>query len=301
MTQLADKTTLDRKPARAGQASKPAFRFDMLPPPDMAAAAMNVGIRKVQMDVLSTLLLSILAGVFIGFGACFCTAVTTEASKLLPYGLARVAGGVAFCLGLILCVVAGAELFTGNNLIVMAVASRKVGVRWLVRNWVLVYIGNFIGATGLAWLVWQSGAPGFCKGELGLNAVSAALSRCEQTFNEALLRGVLCNVLVCLAVWMCYSARSTTDKILAILFPITAFVTCGFEHCVANMYFGPMGLFIKGQGALPAPANLTWANFLWNNLLPVTIGNIFGGAVCVGLVFWFIYCRRTPRYRDVVR
>lgn len=300
MTQLSDKTGVDKK-ASAAQAPQQTFRFDMLPPPEMATAAMNVGIKKVQMDVLSTLLLSILAGAFIGFGACFCTAVSTEAGKLLPYGLARAAGGVAFCLGLILCVVAGAELFTGNNLIVMAVASRRVGLRWLIRNWVLVYIGNFVGAAGLAWLVWQSGAASFASGHLGEAAIAAAKSRCEQTFYEAMLRGVLCNVLVCLAVWMCYSARSTTDKILAILGPITAFVTCGFEHCVANMYFGPMGLFIKGSNGLPSPECMTWPNFLWNNLLPVTIGNIFGGAVMVGMVFWVIYCRRTPRYRDVVR
>jgi formate/nitrite transporter len=269
------------------------IRFDMLPPAEMADKAALAGVRKVQIDVFSELLLSILAGVFIGIAANFYT-ITLTGAGALPFGVARLLGGLAFSLGLILVVIAGAELFTGNNLIVMAVLSRKVALRWLLRNWILVYVGNFAGSLLWAWLVWTSGQNAFAGGQVGQLAVQIAAGKCVLPFGEALVRGILCNALVCLAVWLCFSARSATDRILAIIPPITAFVACGFEHCVANMYFVPLGLF-AGEAD-----GLTWGRFFLNNLLPVTLGNIVGGALLVGVVFWVIYQRRgrEPKYRD---
>jgi len=211
----------------------------------------------------------------------------------------RLAGGVAFSLGLILVVTAGAELFTGNNLIVMAWASRRVSTARLLRNWALVYAGNMAGALATAVLVWLSGQYAFAGGAVGLNALGIAVNKVGLSFFPALVLGILCNALVCLAVWLAMAARTVTDKILAVIFPITAFVAAGFEHCVANMYFIPIGLLIKGDaaflalvGARPETyAALTWHSFLLHNLLPVTIGNIIGGGGLVGLVYWFIYLR----------
>ena len=198
---------------------------------------------------------------------------------------------------------AGAELFTGNNLIVMAWADGKVTTCQLLRNWVIVYLGNFVGSVGTAVIMLFSKQYTFANGALGQNALNIANGKVNLEFGQALVLGIMCNALVCLAVWLCMGARSATDKILAIIFPITAFVAAGFEHSVANMYFIPMGLLIKAD----APAefwsqigstadsftNLTWGNFFLHNLLPVTIGNIIGGALLVGLVYWFIYLRPT--------
>jgi formate transporter FocA len=247
------------------------------------------------------LALAVLAGAFIALGAVFMTTVTAGASGVLPYGIARLLGGVAFCLGLILVVVAGAELFTGNNLIVMAWASRKVTTGKLLRNWLIVYFGNFVGAVLTAYGVYLSGQYAFGQGAVGLQALTIANAKVGLSFTQAVVLGVFCNALVCLAVWLCMSARTTTDRILSILFPISAFVAAGFEHSIANMYFIPVALFIK-NGA-PAEfwtnigktaadfSNVTWGNFFVANLLPVTIGNIIGGVLMVGLVYWFIYLR----------
>jgi formate/nitrite transporter len=200
--------------------------------------------------------------------------------------------------------VGGAELFTGNNLIVMAFASGKVTFRQLMRNWLVVYLGNFASSVGTALVVFLSGQYLFPSGTgaVGLNALSIAEAKCSLGFVEAVALGILCNVLVCLAVWLCFSARSTTDKILSIVPPIAAFVAAGFEHSVANMYFIPVGLFVKYWGdpaffeAVHRTAqdfpNLTLGDFLVANLLPVTVGNIIGGAFMVGMVYWFIYLRR---------
>lgn len=196
---------------------------------------------------------------------------------------------------------AGAELFTGNNLIVMGWAGRKVTTRQLLYNWVIVYFGNFIGAIFTALMLFYSRQYTFGGGAIGVNALNIANGKVNLDFVQAIILGIFCNALVCLAVWLCIGARSATDKILAIIFPITAFVAAGFEHSVANMYFIPVGLFIKSDSAFMAQAgldvanyaNLTWGNFFLHNLLPVTIGNIIGGAVMVGLVYWFIYLRPT--------
>ena len=238
-----------------------------------------------------------LAGAFIAMGAIFATTVTAGGSNL-PYGVSRLLAGVAFSLGLILVVVAGAELFTGNNLIVMAWASRRVSTARLLRNWTLVYIGNFAGAIATAGILYVGKQYTFAKGAVGEQALSIAAGKTSLGFVQAVALAAFCNALVCLAVWLTYSARTTADKILAIIFPISAFVASGFEHSVANMFFIPMGLFVKANHAFVAAhqapvnlANLTWSRFLWANLLPVTIGNVIGGALMVGAVYWFVYLR----------
>jgi formate transporter len=279
----------------------PPISLDSLLPPEMAKKAENIGVNKVNIGPFRMLALAVLAGAFIALGAVFMTTVTAGASGVLPYGIARLLGGVAFCLGLILVVVAGAELFTGNNLIVMAWASRKVTTGKLLRNWLIVYFGNFVGAVLTAYGVYLSGQYAFGQGAVGLQALTIANAKVGLSFTQAVVLGVFCNALVCLAVWLCMSARTTTDRILSILFPISAFVAAGFEHSIANMYFIPVALFIK-NGA-PAEfwtnigktaadfSNVTWGNFFVANLLPVTIGNIIGGVLMVGLVYWFIYLR----------
>ena len=283
------------------QLTPPPITLDSLLPPEMAKKAENIGVSKANLGPFRMMALAVLAGAFIALGAVFMTTVTAGASGVLPYGIARLLGGVAFCLGLILVVVAGAELFTGNNLIVMAWASRKVTTGKLLRNWLIVYFGNFVGAVLTAYGVYLSGQYAFGQGAVGLQALTIANAKVGLSFTQAVVLGVFCNALVCLAVWLCMSARTTTDRILSILFPISAFVAAGFEHSIANMYFIPVALFIK-NGA-PAEfwtnigktaadfSNVTWGNFFVANLLPVTIGNIIGGVLMVGLVYWFIYLR----------
>jgi formate transporter FocA len=275
-------------------------QLDVVPPPEMARRAEDIGVRKAGLDTFSTLALAVLAGAFIALGAAFATTVSSGAATL-PYGVTRALAGLAFSLGLILVVVAGAELFTGNNLIVMAWASRRVSTTRLLRNWVLVYLGNFGGALATAAIVFVAGQYRFGGAEVGRTALAIADAKVGLEFVPAIALGALCNALVCLAVWLTYSARSTADRILAIVPPIAAFVALGFEHSVANMYFIPLGLFIR-DGApgsfwtaigstAEAHAGLTWSGFLFDNLLPVTIGNIIGGAVMVAGVYWLIYLR----------
>ncbi len=203
----------------------------------------------------------------------------------------RLLGGLAFSLGLILVVLAGAELFTGNNLIVMAWASRRVTTARLLRNWVLVYCGNFAGALATVGLVYATRQYTFGNGAVGAQALAIADAKVGLGFGQAIALGILCNALVCIAVWLCYSARSTADRILAIVPPIAAFVAAGFEHSVANMYFVPVGILVQGESASAASADLTWGAFFVDNLLPVTIGNVIGGALLVGAVYWFVYLR----------
>jgi len=275
--------------------------FDSHLPPEVAARAEDIGVKKGNLDLLSMLMLAVLAGAFIGLGAMFYTTVVTGIGEKVGFGLTRFVGGLAFCLGLILVVVAGAELFTGNNLLVMATASGKLPVSKLLWNWVVLYIGNFVGATLTAGMVFLTLQYTMANGQVGATAVKIAEAKCGLDFSTALTRGIYCNVLVCLAVWLTFSCRTTGDKIMAIIFPITAFVACGFEHSVANMYFIPIGILIKNWapsgywgsiGGVPgAYANLGWANF-FGNLLPVTIGNLIGGAAFVGAVYWVIHLRK---------
>jgi len=276
------------------------IRIDALLPAEMATRAEYVGVRKAEAPAWTMFTLAVMAGAFIALGAVFATN-TAAGSSALPFGLAKMLTGLVFCLGLILVVVGGAELFTGNNLIVMAWASGKVTGRALLRNWMIVYVGNFVGSLGTALLVFWSKQYTFGGGSVGETALKIALGKTGLEFFQALALGVLCNTLVCLAVWLTFSARSTIDKIAAIIFPITAFVAAGFEHSVANMYFVPYGLLIKaldpafGAGKGLDLANLTWGNFLLNNLLPVTIGNILGGGLLVAAIYWSVFLRN----RDV--
>ncbi len=275
--------------------------FDAFIPKEMAQRAEDLGVQKANLDALSMFLLAVLAGAFIALGAVFATVTGTGLSDTLPFGIARVVPGIAFCLGLILVVVAGAELFTGNHLIVMAWASRKISTARLLRNWGLVYAGNFTGAVMTALLTFLAGVHELGEGQVGLSAMRIASHKLNLGWGQGFFLGVLCNALVCLAVWLCLSARSTTDKVLSILFPISAFVAAGFEHSIANMYFVPAAIFIRSwspssfwtaiEVTNASYDTLAWGRFLARNLVPVTLGNIVGGSVFVGLVYWVIYLR----------
>jgi formate transporter len=273
--------------------------FDALIPPEMAARAEDVGVRKAGLDSASLLALGVLAGAFISLGAIFATTVTAGAGEL-AFGPVRLLAGLAFSLGLILVIIGGAELFTGNTLIVMAWASGKVSTSLVLRNWSIVYVGNLAGALATAAVMVVSGQYSFGGGSVGLAALTIGNAKAGLEFVPAIALGMMCNALVCLAVWLTFSARTTTDRILAIVPPIAAFVAAGFEHSVANMYFIPEAIAIRSMAPesfwsaidrVPADfPNLTLAGFL-ANLIPVTIGNVIGGAVMVGIVYWFIYLR----------
>ncbi len=270
--------------------------IDAYAPAEMAQRVHNVGVAKARLPAVDSLILAVLAGAFIGLGAAFATLTTTNPA--MGFGPTRVLGGLAFSLGLILVVVAGAELFTGNNMVAMAWASRSISTRQILRNWGLVYVGNFFGSVGTALLVYWSGTWSLGDNGVAMNALGIAAAKCDLGWTEAFVRGVLCNALVCLAVWLCHSARSTTDKILAIIWPISAFVALGFEHCIANMYFIPLGMLLKAHPGLVASlgmgsgelAGLNGQSFI-HNLIPVTLGNIAGGTLMVAGVYWFAYLR----------
>jgi formate/nitrite transporter len=251
---------------------------------------------KTSRDTLSVALLGLLAGFFIGLGAVFCILVTTDIG--LGFGLGKLLGGLAFSLGLILVVVAGAELFTGNALIVAPWLSTRVSGAALWRNWGIVYFANFAGALLLVGILFGARFWALNGYEVGANALMIAAGKTSLAFWPALCRGIMCNILVCLAVWMCLAARSVTEKILAIVFPITAFVACGFEHSIANMFFIPMGIAMAGQAEVVQAAGVTASQIanvnvlgLLHNLVPVTIGNVIGGSA-VGVVYWLIFLRK---------
>ena len=266
--------------------------LDALPPAEVARKAAAVGETKAAMPALSVFVLAVLAGAFIALGAAFATTVLAGGDEL-PFGVSRLLGGLAFSLGLILVVVAGAELFTGNNLVVMAWASRRVSTRSVLVNWGLVYAGNFIGAIGTVLLVYLGRQYELGGGAVGETAVRIAEAKSSLDFVQAFALGALCNALVCLAVWLTYSARTVTDKILAVVPPITAFVAAGFEHSVANMYFVPVGILVRDEVDVQGLEldDLGWRAFVLDNLVPVTLGNVVGGAVMVGAVYWVVYLR----------
>jgi formate transporter len=272
--------------------------LDALLPTEMARRAEEIGAAKAAMDPVRVFVLAVLAGAFIALGAVFAT-VALSGAGTAPWGPIRVLAGVAFSLGLVLVVVGGAELFTGNNLIVMAWAAGRIRSGSLALNWAIVYAGNFAGALSIALLVTGAGTYRLGSGAYGTAALGIASAKLGLSFLEAIALGILCNMLVCLAVWLSYSARTTSDRVLAVIMPISAFVAAGFEHSVANMYFVPFGLlvaaadpeFVAAQGLTGQADALTWVAFLWRNLVPVTIGNVIGGAVLVGAVYWFVYLR----------
>ncbi len=268
------------------------FGFDSYSPKEIAERVETTGVVKARLPVVTLAVLGLLAGGFIGLGALYFTLMTSDPS--MGFATSRLVGGVTFSLGLVLVVVAGAELFTGNNLLIMAWASRRITTRELARNWTIVYLANFAGALGLVFLVFLSRQWGMNNGAVGTNAVKIAAAKAALPFWEALFKGVLCNVLVCLAVWLALAGRSVTDKIYAVIFPISAFVAAGFEHSVANMYFIPLGLLLKDRIPVAGAEQLTWWGLL-TNLAPVTLGNIVGGGVLVALVYHFVYRRPSLR------
>lgn len=254
------------------------------PPQMIARLVEEVGVRKANLALVPMVMLGLLAGVFIAFGAMLATEVLTD--PVLGTGLSRWVAGIAFSLGLILVVVAGAELFTGNNLIVMAWADGKVSTGRLLRAWSIVWAANFAGALAAAWAVWLSGVYGAGEGSVAATAIRIAETKAALSPVEAVMRGILCNALVCLAVWLAMASHTVTDRILAVIFPVAAFVAMGFEHSVANMYFIPVGWLHGAAVSLGGAA----ANLLW-----VTLGNLIGGSVFVAGVYWAIYLRAPLR------
>ncbi|MTI15527.1 formate transporter FocA [Sansalvadorimonas verongulae] len=282
--------------------------FNDLSPAAMAKKAVDVGVYKASKDPVSSFTLAIFGGVFIAIAFVFYITVVTGSSSM-PWGMAKLVGALCFSLGLILCVIMGAELFTSTVLTSTAWASRRITTPQMLRTWVRVYLGNFVGGVFFVWMIWQGKVYMGDSGQWGLTALKIASHKLHHTFFEAFILGVMCNLLVCLAVWMTFSCRSTGDKILAMLFPVAMFVATGFEHSIANMFMIPMGIAIQhfatpefwaGIGHVPADfAELTVSNFLLKNELPVTLGNIVGGAVFVGLGNWFVFLRNDNKKEAV--
>lgn len=267
--------------------------LDAYSPREVSEKIQSLGVAKARLGFLQTAMLAVLAGAFIGLGALFFTLVASDAT--LGFAAARVLGGFVFSLGLILVTVGGAELFTGNNLMAMAWAERRIRSGELLRNWVIVFAGNAVGAIGLAVLVYLARHGAMNGGAVGAAYVKIAAAKTALPFGEAFFKGVLCNLLVCLAVWLAMAGHSVVDKVVAIVFPITAFVAAGFEHSVANMYFIPLGIFLADGAGSAGHAALGWSGFI-ANLIPVTLGNIVGGSVMVALVYYLIY--RRPALRE---
>jgi formate transporter len=274
-------------PAPAPQ--PPVFNSNAYSPAEIKEAVEKVGVKKARLPPLASFMLAIVAGGSIGFGALYYTIVVSDAE--LGFATSRVLGGLVFSLGLALVIVGGAELFTGNNLIVMAWASGNVSAGEMLRNWLIVYLGNMVGAVGLAVLVLLSHHLDMNGGRVGLSILNTAVAKIQPDVFTLFIKGILCNVLVCLAVWLAYAGRSVTDKILAPILPISAFVAAGFEHCVANMYFLPLAWLMTGMGKVPDgfDASAITLSGIVHNLVPVTLGNIVGGSVLVGAVYWTIY------------
>lgn len=262
---------------------------DAYPPREIAHNAERLGVAKARTDTLTLLVLAVLAGAFVSLGALFFTVVVTASS--FGFGVTRLLGGLCFCLGLVLVVVAGAELFTGNNLIAMAWASRLISTREVMRNWCLAYVGNVIGCLGTVLLVVVGDLASLGGGVVGETALQIARAKADLAPTEAFARGILCNALVCLAVWLAIGGRSVTDKILAVLFPISAFVTIGLEHSIANWFFLPFALTVDGHGAVSIVGAV-------RNLVAVTAGNVVGGTLLVAGVYWVAYLRGERRQKE---
>ena len=258
------------------------FGSDAFSPKEIAERVENIGVVKARLPLLPMAMLGMVAGGFIGLGALYFVLVMSDPT--LGFAASRVLGGLVFSLGLVLVIVAGAELFTGNNLLAMAWCDGKISTVEVLRNWVIVCFTNFIGAAGLAVVVYLSGHHDMNNGLVAAKYVQIAAAKTSMPFWTAFFKGVLCNVLVCMAVWMALAGRSVIDKVVAIIFPISAFVAAGFEHSIANMYLIPMGMMLQDQ----AQPLITWSGFM-HNLVPVILGNLIGGSVLVGVVYHFIY------------
>ena len=289
------------QPDQAAASPLPAASLDALVPAAIARKAEDLGVVKAEMEFTKLFALAVLAGAFISLGALFSTVVTAGGGT--PAGVSRLLGGVVFSLGLVLVVVAGAELFTGNTLVIIAFASRRVRLVRLLRNWGIVYLGNVVGALATAMLVVLSRRLESGDGSMGVRTLDIALAKTNLKVPDAFVSGILANTLVCLAVWLSMSARSVTDKVIAVVPPVAAFVAIGFEHSIANLYFVPVAMFERllarssfwttTKTSADAYRSITWPRFVEHNLIPVTFGNIVGGAVLVGLTYWFVYLRPT--------
>ncbi|MBR0795026.1 formate/nitrite transporter family protein [Bradyrhizobium jicamae] len=267
----------------------PIFNLSAYSPAEIKEAVEKVGVKKANFPFLTSFMLAIVAGAGVGFGALYYTIVASD--QTFSFATVRVVGGLVFTLGLALVLVGGAELFTGNNLIVMAWASGKVSTRTMLRNWTIVWIGNFFGALGLVVLVFFSHHLDLNGGRIGLSVLNTAAGKIRPDMVTLFFKGILCNVLVCAAVWLAYAGRSVTDKLAAVILPISAFIAAGFEHCVANMYFLPLAWLLVQTGHAPEnfDASLITIPGIVHNLVPVTLGNIVGGSGFVGAFYWTIY------------
>lgn len=273
-----------------------------LSPGGIANAMIAIGKAKANLSISRMLLLGILAGAFIGFGSELATMTTYDMPKYLGVGFTKLIFGSVFSVGLMLVIIAGAELFTGNNLILIKVLNRDGDLGKMFKSWFWVYIANFAGSLLLVWIMYASGLWKTGDFAVGAKALAIANGKVNLSWWEAFTRGIGCNWLVCLAVWMSVAAKDIIGKIFGIYFPVMAFVASGFEHCVANMYFIPMGLLLKGNATVVAAAgltgklaNLTWGGFFVNNLIPVTLGNIVGGSLCVATVYWLAYLKKSEK------
>ena len=264
--------------------------FDLLLPAAMAKVAEEAGVYKATKHPMKTFYLAITAGVFISIAFVFYITATTGTAAM-PYGIAKLIGGICFSLGLILCVICGADLFTSTVLIVVAKASGRITWGQLAKNWLNVYFGNLVGALLFVLLMWLSGEYMTANGGWGLNVLQTADHKMHHTFVEAVSLGILANLMVCLAVWMSYSGRSLMDKAMIMVLPVAMFVASGFEHSIANMYYLAAGLFTAGQTGAAAEG-LTWGRALIGNLLPVTLGNLVGGGLLVGVSAWYLYLKQ---------
>lgn len=277
---------------------------NILTPAEIAEYTVGVGIKKTSQSAVKLFILGILAGAFIAFAAEGSNMGAYNLfAKAETYGLGKALAGAIFGTGLMMVVVAGAELFTGNSLIIMGVLEKKIRLTSMLRNWFFVYLGNLAGSVLIAYMMSKSGLFSASAGLLGGMTIKIASGKVSLTFLQAIFLGIMCNWLVCIAVWMSFGAKDMTGKLLAVFFPIMLFVSSGFEHSIANMYYIPAGILAKNVpafadaaaklGVTPEKlAHLNWSSFFMNNLLPVTIGNIIGGAFFVGVAYWFIYLNK---------
>lgn len=267
----------------------PIFNLQAYSPAEIKEAVEKVGVKKANLPILTSFMLAVVAGGGIGFGAVYYTIVASDPT--FSFATVRVVGGLVFSLGLALVLVGGAELFTGNNLIVMAWASGRVSTVTMLRNWTVVWFGNLLGALGLVLLIFLSHHLDMNDGRVGLSVLNTAVGKIRPDMLTLFVKGILCNVLVCAAVWLAYAGRSVTDKMVAVVLPISAFIAAGFEHCVANMYFLPLAWLLVQTGHAPAnfDASLITISGIVHNLVPVTLGNIVGGGGFVGVTYWGIY------------
>jgi formate transporter len=284
-------------------------KIDELLPHQITEKANNIAYSKATKAFLSAFYLAMTAGMFIGLAFVFYITVTTGADNI-AWGLKCLIGGLAFSMGLLLVVVVGGELFTSSTLTLIAMASKRISMLQMLKNWLIVYFGNFVGASFLVLLIFFAGLYNADHGQWGLTVLHVAQHKLHHTFTEAVALGILCNIMVCLAIWMAFGAKTVTDKMFAVLLPVAMFVSSGFEHCIANMFMIPTGILIQHFAApefwvaigqdQSTFADLSTSNFIFHNLIPVTIGNIIGGGVIVGLMHWMIYLRPAQKNKTIL-